>query len=501
MRSVKDVHVQNYFKQKPSTDNLDLFVKEKLTCLDRAKKETIDYQDNCRAVKNYENFLSYTDTLKQKSAYLSQKEDLQKKLEHVYFCIENKNLFDYITKQWNWFPILPDSIGELSEMFHLVEDNDVLKEKILVLKNELFMEKKEWLEFDKKWKNDLQTFEKIMEMEKNLKVHQNYIMFLNEVSKKEKNDLNNHYKKEIDLLEKKLDNYNQWKENQKLLQFLQKIWNDESLWNISGNDIVRELEEAEKNLVKIEIEKGVLNDNIKHFERQKAELKQKWSHDEKIYKKIEKCKKKKEIIEDEISILEEDRIQFKMKEMELKVEMENWEQTRQQLYDLEQKIKKEQILLRLIDKDGLPLFLLKQKMKQMELNMNQLVKHFLPDKEIHFVLDDKNIEFGTTSKSDNKILCNYFGGMESFIIDLSLKLTFTKFGILPSSNFFIIDEGISVLDQQRQHNITFLFDFLSSITSNVLLISHIPQIRDFVNKSIHIQKHNGKSFVKFFLEK
>ena len=105
-------------------------------------------------------------------------------------------------------------------------------------------------------------------------------------------------------------------------------------------------------------------------------------------------------------------------------------------------------------------------------------KAFFTDKEIHFVLDDKSIEFGTTSKSDDKILCNYFGGMESFIIDLSLKLTFTKFGILPSSNFFIIDEGISVLDQQRQHNITFLFDFLSTITSNVLLISHIPQIRD-----------------------
>ena len=501
MQSVKDVHVEKYFKQKPSTDSLNSFVKEKTNCLDRAKREAMEYQDNCRSVKNYENFLSYTDALKQKSAYLSQKEDLQTKLEHVYFCIENKNLFDYITKQWNWFPVLPDSIDKLSKMFHLAEDNDVLKEKILVLKNELFMEKKEWIEFDRKWKNDLKTFETIMEMEKNLKEHQNYIMFLNEVSKTEKNALNNHYKEEIVLLEKKLDNYNKWKENQKLLQFLQKIWNDASLWNISSSDIVRELEEAEKNLVKIEIEKGVLNDNIKHFKQQKTELKEKWSHDEKIYKQIEKCKKKKETIESDISTLEEDRIQFKMKETEIKVEMENWEQTKQQLYILEQKLKKEQILLRLIDKDGLPLFLLKQKMKQMELNMNQLVKHFLPDKEIHFVLDDKSIEFGTTSKSDDKILCNYFGGMESFIIDLSLKLTFTKFGILPCSNFFIIDEGISVLDQQRQHNITFLFDFLSSITSNVLLISHIPQIRDFVNKSIHIQKHNGKSFVKFFLEK
>ena len=76
-------------------------------------------------------------------------------------------------------------------------------------------------------------------MERNLKEHQNYIMFLNEVSKTEKNDLNNHYKEEIVLLEKKVENYNKWKENQKLLQFLQKIWNDESLWNISSSDIVR----------------------------------------------------------------------------------------------------------------------------------------------------------------------------------------------------------------------------------------------------------------------
>ena len=501
MKSVKDVHAQTYFRQKPSVDNLSSFMKEKTICHDRSRREAIEYQENCRSVKNYENFINYTDTLKQKSTYLAQKEDLQKKLDHVYFCIENKNLFEYITKQWNWFPVLPDSMDKLKEMFELAEDNNVLKEKILVLKNEVFMEKKEWVEFDKKWKMDLKTFKTIIKLEESLKKHQNYLIFLEEVSKTEKNDLNNHYKEEIELLEKKIENYYQWKENRKTLEFLQKIWKDESMWDVSSSDITKELEKAEKSLVQIEIDKGVLNDTIKHLEKEKIELKEKWNHDEKIYRQIEKCKKKKEMIDNEISKLEEERIQCKMKEMELKVEMENWEQTKQELYTLEQKLKKEQILLRLIDKDGLPLFLLKQKMKQMELNMNQLVKHFLPDKQIHFVLDDKNIEFGTTSKCDSKILCNYFGGMESFIIDLALKLTFTKFGTLPSSNFFIIDEGISVLDQQRQHNITFLFDFLSTITNNVLLISHIPQIRDFVNKSIHIQKHDGKSFVKFFLEK
>lgn len=501
MQSVKDVHVDTYFTQKPSIDTLHSFIKEKTNCLDRTRKEAIEYQDNCRSVKNYENFINYTDTLKQKSTYLAQKEDLQKKIDHVYFCIEHKNLFEYITKQWKWFHVLPDSMDELKEMFHVAEDNSVLNEKILILKNELFMEKKEWEEFDRKWKMDLKIFKTITAMEESLKRYQHYTIFLEEVSKTEKNDLNNHYKEEINLLETKIQNYHKWKENRKTLEFLQKIWNDKSLWDVSCNDITKELEKAEKTLLEIEIDMGVLNDTIKHLEKEKMELKEKWNHDEKIYKQIETYKKKKEKIDNEISTLEEERIQFKMKEMELKVEMENWEQTKQQLYNLEHKIKKEQILLGLIDKDGLPLFLLKQKMKQMELNMNQLVKHFLPDKEIHFVLDDKNIEFGTTSKSDSTILCNYFGGMESFIIDLALKLTFTKFGTLPSSNFFIIDEGISVLDQQRQHNITFLFDFLSTITNNVLLISHIPQIRDFVNKSIHIEKHDGKSFVKFFLEK
>lgn len=501
MKAVKDIHVDFYFEQKPSVDALHIFLKQKTLCLERSKKEAMEYKENCKLVENYENFVKNTEILKQKTTFLSEKEDLQKKLDHVYFCIENKSLFDYLDKQWKWFPILPKSMSKLNEMFQVAEDNDTLKEKIMVLKNEIFLEKKQWTDFDTRWKMDLEIFKKIIEMEDTLKNYQNYKLFLDEVSKKEKLDLNEHYKEEIRVLEEKLDNYIQWKDNKNLFQFLEKIWNDTSLWNVSLDEIKKKVDVSEKKIVDIKIETSLLRDNLKHLKKEKKELKEKWCHDEKIYKQIESCKKKKEIIDNEISSLEEDKIQLKIKQTELKVEMETWEKTRIQLYEFEEQLKKEQLLLRLIDKDGLPLFLLKQKMKQMEVNMNQLVKHFLPDKQIHFVLDEKNIEFGTTSKCDSKILCNYFGGMESFIIDLALKLTFTKFGILPSSNFFIIDEGISVLDQQRQHNITFLFDFLSTITNNVLLISHIPQIRDFVNKSIHIQKHDGKSFVKFFLEK
>ena len=98
---------------------------------------------------------------------------------------------------------------------------------------------------------------------------------------------------------------------------------------------------------------------------------------------------------------------------------------------------------------------------------------------------------------NRKKLCNYFGGMESFIIDLVLKITFSKFGNLPRCNFFIIDEGISVLDQEKIYNISSLFNFLLNMTPNLLLISHIPQIKDFVTKEMIIEKKNNKSFIDF----
>ena len=165
--------------------------------------------------------------------------------------------------------------------------------------------------------------------------------------------------------------------------------------------------------------------------------------------------------------------------------------------DVKNDISKEHILCQLVEKDGLPLHLLRNKMEQMERQMNELISPFLPGKRIRFFIEDKSIEFGVVPQENSTHLCNYFGGMESFIIELVVKLTFAKFSILPRSNFFIIDEGISVLDQNHIANISCLFQFLSHIVTNVLLISHLPQIQDFVDKSIYISKTNEKSHVQF----
>jgi len=165
--------------------------------------------------------------------------------------------------------------------------------------------------------------------------------------------------------------------------------------------------------------------------------------------------------------------------------MEEWKKDRQSYETLRDEAEYLERLVSITERDGLPLFLLRKKLPEIEADVNALLSPFL-DKKLVLCADEKDVTVGIEMSS--KKVSNYLGGMESFIIDLSLKLGFSKFANLPRSNFFIIDEGISVMDQERVSNISHLFDFLSNITDHVLLISHIPAIKDFVNQSVEIIK-------------
>ena len=165
--------------------------------------------------------------------------------------------------------------------------------------------------------------------------------------------------------------------------------------------------------------------------------------------------------------------------------MEEWKKDRRSYETLQEEAEYLERLVSITERDGLPLFLLRKKLPEVEADVNALLSPFL-DKKLVLCADEKDVTVGIEMSS--KKVSNYLGGMESFIIDLSLKLGFSKFANLPRSNFFIIDEGISVMDQERVSNISHLFDFLSNITDHVLLISHLPAIKDFVSQSVEIVK-------------
>jgi DNA repair exonuclease SbcCD ATPase subunit len=86
--------------------------------------------------------------------------------------------------------------------------------------------------------------------------------------------------------------------------------------------------------------------------------------------------------------------------------------------------------------------------------------------------------------------------MESLMIDLATKITFSHFAYCPMSSFFILDENISVLDEHHIQNIEILFDFLKQHYHHVLLISHLPHMKNVVDKNVTIIKTNGYSQIQ-----
>jgi DNA repair exonuclease SbcCD ATPase subunit len=137
----------------------------------------------------------------------------------------------------------------------------------------------------------------------------------------------------------------------------------------------------------------------------------------------------------------------------------------------------------LIQRDGLPLYILQQYVPVIEERINRLLTRFL-DRHIRFCIQDDDIVM--TLMVDNKSL-NYFGGMESFIVDITTKIVLSQIAVFPRCNLFIIDEGISALDKEHIRSLHVLFEFLSRNFPQTWIISHL-EIQDMFDRTLSIRK-------------
>ena len=178
---------------------------------------------------------------------------------------------------------------------------------------------------------------------------------------------------------------------------------------------------------------------------------------------------------------------------EQKKAWETWKAVEGEVVEISASLERVQLLLRVTDRDGFALHLLRRTIPTMATYINSILQHFL-DRRIHFDVDavDGNVEFHTVSEDSNMTL-HFYGGMESLMIDLAIKITFAHFGLCPMSAFFIIDENISVLDEHHIQHISVLFEFLKQHFDSVLMISHIPTIKSMVDRVVHIHK-NGDGY-------
>lgn len=191
-------------------------------------------------------------------------------------------------------------------------------------------------------------------------------------------------------------------------------------------------------------------------------------------------------------VLQQDRLRIDLER--IRMEMEMHRRTDGEIKALLEDNTRLKLFVQIIDRDGLPLFLLSKKLPLVEKDINEIISPFM-EKPVVFRIHDKDVVFG--SQNDGQISF-FYGGMEAFIIDIALKISFGRFGRLPRSNFFIIDEGVSVLDQDRIAGVRTIFEFMLTFNEKIFVISHLPVIKDFVNHRIEIVKRDNKSHLSFY---
>jgi DNA repair exonuclease SbcCD ATPase subunit len=142
--------------------------------------------------------------------------------------------------------------------------------------------------------------------------------------------------------------------------------------------------------------------------------------------------------------------------------------------------------------NGIPSKIINTKLSSIEENVNGLISPFIK-KSIKIILDSNNILIHILDSEENII--NILGGMEMFMINISFKIALANVSILPKNKLLIIDEGVSVLDKEHIEKFDNIAQFLTSNYNNIILISHIDSLKDFITHYININKINGLSCI------
>ena len=82
-------------------------------------------------------------------------------------------------------------------------------------------------------------------------------------------------------------------------------------------------------------------------------------------------------------------------------------------------------------------------------------------------------------------------GAEKTIAAMAIRLALISITNLPKSTLFIMDEPATALDQEHMEGFIRLLEMIRTKFKTILLISHLDVLKDCVDKTIDIQKHDG----------
>lgn len=147
-----------------------------------------------------------------------------------------------------------------------------------------------------------------------------------------------------------------------------------------------------------------------------------------------------------------------------------------------------------LSKNGIPAIVLKTQLPA----INAAIDNILTDIVDFKVILETEVTSNTLDvfiQDKTKRIIELGSGMEKMIASLALRVALIGLTNLPKPDMFIIDEGFGVLDEQGIQKCMRLLTAIKHHFKTVVVISHIPQIKEIANKIIEIDTTSSNSRV------
>ena len=287
------------------------------------------------------------------------------------------------------------------------------------------------------------------------------------------------------------DNENHWQEHQQQMEkhlAYRREWEDTHV-QYKALERRREVEEAQDVQEQIvDMEKRVEQENRKRAQvlaDQKEVLRCRAEIDghERQYRQVKEHLKH---LQEEQVAAEVEKRSLERREEEMDRMEKNLANDRDRLREMRgRRLFLEFLIKKVFHRDGFPIFMLRRFIKEFECRLEMILEPFLHGKRLQLHIEEDSSIRLTIQNSDGTRMPNLFlGGMEGLMVDVGMKVVLNMISTEPRSNVFILDENISVLDQDHLQNLRQIFDLLIQHFDHILIISHLDIVKDFVSGCI-----------------
>jgi DNA repair exonuclease SbcCD ATPase subunit/DNA repair exonuclease SbcCD nuclease subunit len=271
------------------------------------------------------------------------------------------------------------------------------------------------------------------------------------------------------------------KEEVKLAKTLQKEY-----------DIVcTSIELTESKIEIVESKKETLNEQIKIVKDNAHKLEKRNEFEEQLEEieaELEKQKNLKSAKEQAIAL-------FKKEIQGIDYAIDEYNETVEAIKEQEELIKGMTLYKKAMHRTGIPSLILETFIPAINSEINSQINDLF-EINVNFELKDEQLdiifyydEFTKNEKGKRDVV--QASGMEKTVINLAIRSALNKISLLPKPSFIMLDEVFNTLDKENLEQIKTFLIRLKEQYYNIIIVSHLDEIKDMPEHLIHLEKVNG----------